>query len=99
MLIICVDQLDGSEVLLQIDFEMIRVATNDFSDENKLGEGGFGPVYKVITNYFIKKETNPVMLKVWCCWQLKADLTSMLPLLFGTNCSYLTNKLAQVSLQ
>ncbi|KAJ8617993.1 hypothetical protein MRB53_014179 [Persea americana] len=33
------DQLDGSEVLLQIDFEMIRVATNDFSDENKLGEG------------------------------------------------------------
>jgi hypothetical protein len=22
-------------------------ATNDFSDDNKLGEGGFGPVYKV----------------------------------------------------
>jgi hypothetical protein len=22
-------------------------ATNDFSDYNKLGEGGFGPVYKV----------------------------------------------------
>ncbi|RWR90881.1 Cysteine-rich receptor-like protein kinase 25 [Cinnamomum micranthum f. kanehirae] len=65
------DQLDGSDVLLQIDFEMIRVATNDFSDENKLGEGGFGPVYK-----------------------LKADLTSMLLLLFGTTCLYLTIKQA-----
>ena len=25
-------------------------ATNDFSSENKLGEGGFGPVYKVNYN-------------------------------------------------
>ena len=25
-------------------------ATNSFSQENKLGEGGFGPVYKVIIN-------------------------------------------------
>ncbi|XXG58942.1 hypothetical protein AAC387_Pa04g1119 [Persea americana] len=42
------DQLDGSAILLQIDFETIRVATDDFSDENKLGEGGFGAVYKGI---------------------------------------------------
>ncbi|KAL9243761.1 hypothetical protein vseg_017611 [Gypsophila vaccaria] len=27
-------------------FEMLRKATNDFLDSNKLGEGGFGPVYK-----------------------------------------------------
>ncbi|KAK7306459.1 hypothetical protein VNO77_44400 [Canavalia gladiata] len=26
--------------------EQIRVATNDFSSANKIGEGGFGPVYK-----------------------------------------------------
>ena len=28
-------------------FESIYVATSNFSTENKLGEGGFGPVYKV----------------------------------------------------
>lgn len=29
------------------DFGYIEAATNNFSDSNKLGEGGFGPVYKV----------------------------------------------------
>ncbi|XVF57948.1 hypothetical protein PTKIN_Ptkin07bG0023300 [Pterospermum kingtungense] len=28
------------------DFESILVATDNFSEENKLGKGGFGPVYK-----------------------------------------------------
>ncbi|WJX49850.1 hypothetical protein P8452_36235 [Trifolium repens] len=28
------------------DFETIVMATNDFSDANKLGRGGYGPVYK-----------------------------------------------------
>ncbi|XVE87855.1 hypothetical protein DITRI_Ditri19aG0021700 [Diplodiscus trichospermus] len=31
---------------LQIDFATVRVATNNFSDANKLGQGGFGAVYK-----------------------------------------------------
>ncbi|XP_015574234.1 cysteine-rich receptor-like protein kinase 29 [Ricinus communis] len=31
---------------LQFDFETIRICTDDFSEENKLGEGGFGSVYK-----------------------------------------------------
>ncbi|KAK9092146.1 hypothetical protein Syun_027057 [Stephania yunnanensis] len=31
---------------LQFDFENVRAATDDFSIANKLGEGGFGPVYK-----------------------------------------------------
>ncbi|CAK8573788.1 unnamed protein product [Lathyrus sativus] len=33
---------------LQFNFDIIRVATNDFSDSNKLGRGGFGIVYKGI---------------------------------------------------
>ncbi|XP_042383249.1 G-type lectin S-receptor-like serine/threonine-protein kinase RKS1 isoform X1 [Zingiber officinale] len=41
------DQLEirGAESLL-FDLEAIRTATDNFSDRNKLGEGGFGPVYK-----------------------------------------------------
>ncbi|KAI4298618.1 hypothetical protein L6164_032154 [Bauhinia variegata] len=32
---------------LKFDFDTIKVTTNNFSDENKLGQGGFGVVYKV----------------------------------------------------
>ncbi|XP_011004253.1 PREDICTED: cysteine-rich receptor-like protein kinase 29 isoform X2 [Populus euphratica] len=31
---------------LQFDFSTIRAATDNFSEENKLGQGGFGSVYK-----------------------------------------------------
>lgn len=33
------------------NLESILEATDDFSDLNKLGQGGYGPVYKV-TNFF-----------------------------------------------
>lgn len=33
---------------LQFDFSTIRDATNNFSTDNKLGQGGFGSVYKVL---------------------------------------------------
>ena len=39
---------------LQFDFGTIRVATQNFSDANKLGEGGFGIVYKVMRHYRVK---------------------------------------------
>lgn len=34
--------------MLQYDFETIKLGTNGFSSENKIGQGGFGAVYKVI---------------------------------------------------
>ncbi|KAL5972915.1 hypothetical protein ACLOJK_039721 [Asimina triloba] len=40
-----VEQLSGIELPL-FDFDAIEAATNGLSDDNKLGEGGFGPVYK-----------------------------------------------------
>ncbi|XXG69369.1 hypothetical protein AAC387_Pa06g2257 [Persea americana] len=40
-------QVETQELLL-IDFDTIQLATNKFSSENKLGEGGFGAVYKGI---------------------------------------------------
>lgn len=37
------DELD----LPMFDFNTIIIATNDFLEENKLGQGGFGSVYRV----------------------------------------------------
>ncbi|KAK0580007.1 hypothetical protein LWI29_034954 [Acer saccharum] len=39
------DEIDAEEAL-QFDFSTIKVATNDFSINGKLGQGGFGAVYK-----------------------------------------------------
>jgi len=39
-------EIDNSESL-QFSINDIRNATDDFSDYNKIGEGGFGAVYKV----------------------------------------------------
>ena len=33
--------------LPEFDLNTIVIATDNFSDNNKLGQGGFGPVYKV----------------------------------------------------
>ena len=33
---------------MMIDVSTLRAATGDFDESNKLGEGGFGAVYKVL---------------------------------------------------
>jgi hypothetical protein len=38
---------EGNSGFSLYDFSQIKEATGTFSSENKLGEGGFGPVYKV----------------------------------------------------
>jgi len=50
---------DNSGEMHYFNLSTMQAATNNFSDANKLGEGGFGPVYKVkilfffFGNYFI----------------------------------------------
>ena len=38
---------------LIIDISTLRAATENFDEANKLGEGGFGSVYKVRLIYYI----------------------------------------------
>lgn len=40
------DDTNGIDIPF-FDLESILVATDNFSNANKLGQGGFGPVYKV----------------------------------------------------
>ena len=41
------NQVEVQEVPL-FNFEMLAGATNNFHESNKLGQGGFGPVYRVM---------------------------------------------------
>ena len=45
---------DGQEDLELPFFDLAAIvnATKNFSDDNKLGEGGFGPVYKISIQHF-----------------------------------------------
>ncbi|KAK3135214.1 hypothetical protein QOZ80_5BG0416160 [Eleusine coracana subsp. coracana] len=42
------DEETGSLEPFQYDLSTLRAATDNFSEQNKLGQGGFGPVYKGI---------------------------------------------------
>lgn len=59
-----VEIIDTDSPNLQaFSFDLIKTATNNFSSENKLGEGGFGPVYKVI----LGKETTAITFLFFHC--------------------------------
>jgi len=48
------EEPDDEDLELTVfDLSTIFAATDIFSPGNKIGEGGFGPVYKVIHNYTI----------------------------------------------
>jgi hypothetical protein len=43
---------------LQYDYSQIKEATDNFSAHNKLGQGGFGTVYKVTMSLCCKNNPN-----------------------------------------
>lgn len=59
--ITAINELDGStklkleaikdHELLLFSFSSIEIATDYFSEVNKLGQGGFGPVYKIALDF------------------------------------------------
>ncbi|KAL5547055.1 hypothetical protein UlMin_006742 [Ulmus minor] len=54
---------DGPSELHFFDLDSILIATNNFSRTNKLGQGGFGSVYKVIGFFIEEKLKNIVLTK------------------------------------
>jgi len=53
---------------------MLRAATNNFSEENKLGEGGFGEVFKVHFHLYVHTTRSCSIIGI--CGQCLFQLTS-----------------------
>lgn len=51
------DDVDSVDSML-MDISTLRAATGDFAESNKLGEGGFGAVYKVLKKEKKNKSLN-----------------------------------------
>ena len=58
----------------QFNVAMLRAATNNFSEENKLGEGGFGEVFKVHFHLYVYTTRSCSIIGI--CGQCLFQLTS-----------------------
>ncbi|KAK0606843.1 hypothetical protein LWI29_005105 [Acer saccharum] len=76
----CVDEID-SEESLQFNFSTIKAATNDFLDDNKLGQGGFGAVYKGRLSNGQDIATVNLLTYAWKNWKDGTALNVMDPTL------------------
>ncbi|KAI8557701.1 hypothetical protein RHMOL_Rhmol04G0030200 [Rhododendron molle] len=61
--------------LPQFSFASVSAATDNFSDANKLGEGGFGPVHKMVPyyNFLCETETDPIKHGI-LNWELRIKI-------------------------
>ncbi|RXH99350.1 hypothetical protein DVH24_011675 [Malus domestica] len=71
----------GSAESLQFNFDTIRIATDDFSEANKLGQGGFGSVYKFSEYNKLGEGGFGAVFKAWQLWNETKGLELMDPLL------------------
>lgn len=55
-----------------MDLSTIQSATDNFSDKNKLGEGGFGPVYRVSSKFLF------LLFLPLCCVSVSNPLRKLL---------------------
>ncbi|KAI8001290.1 Cysteine-rich receptor-like protein kinase 21 [Camellia lanceoleosa] len=71
-----------TEQSLQYDLGTIQSATNNFSDQNKIGQGGFGHVYKVrchLDNIITSTCSYNELLQAWKLWRDGTPLKLMDP--------------------
>lgn len=54
---VAAEEIATAECLI-FDLATLKAAPNNFSDENKLGKGGFGVVYKVLDQLFFPLENS-----------------------------------------
>ena len=64
---------------LQLDFRTIISVTNNFSEANKIGQGGFGAVYRVLGHYIYINNSSILFM---CPYQAGTDILSTYILCF-----------------
>lgn len=68
---------------LEFNLNSIRVATENFSDANKLGQGGFGIVYKVKKKPYIWKRKTILVWTLELVWRWSKLLHNLCDVFLG----------------